>query len=393
MSTACRKHRYRPCSFKGVPCIAVEATSEHGRRGAEAEFPFGERNAYQDMGLALRTFSITARFEGARHLADAAAFIAACESPGPGPLMHPTRGLIPSVACKKVTVRNNVETELGVTNVDAQFVEAPLWREQGPLGNQLLQLGISTIIGIARGHLASFFVPGSFQPFRRREAGDAARAALTATRNAVSSAIDPWSDRASAGLARAVDSVLTPSLIPPDATALDAAMHGVMRAAAATVRGSVKTAVFRDVANALAEVPNIPGRAGQGVAAVHSAGRTMAAAWMAQGILEASLSPASVMRSGAASVSAILSEEEQHALDLGDRRYFLALREFRVNAASRIGAAAESAPERIAVHAGPAHPLAAAYALLGDARRHREIEALNCVSGEGRTGRTITVSV
>ena len=393
MATGCYRPRYRPCSFKGVPCVAIEATSEHGRRGAEGEFPFGERTAYQDLGRAIRTYSISARFDSNRHVAEAAAFIAACESPGPGPLMHPTRGLVISAACKSVRVRDNVEREQGVTYVDATFVEAQLWREQGPIAGQLLQLGISTIIAAARAHLAALFAPGGFEHYRRRAAVEAAQAALAEIRGATAAAFPFGQEGSTSALLANVDTVIRDRSAAEQTALFDAAMHGLMLAAAERTRRDEKIAIFKLAANALSTFEAMPGRAGAGIAAVHGAARTMAAAWIAKGALEQPLLPAQTIRANATSVNRILEDEEQAALALADNRFFLEIRKFRTEAVARLNASARIAPVRTSVPAGPAHPVVAAYALLGDARRHREIEALNCIRADGRTERQITVAL
>src|SRR5262245_39833440 len=89
---------YLPASFNGVPFYCTEASSEHGRRGSEGEFPFGENTAYADLGRRIRTYTLSAVFRGDNHVREATALIAVCEAPGPGVLVHPTRGIV-SAAC------------------------------------------------------------------------------------------------------------------------------------------------------------------------------------------------------------------------------------------------------------------------------------------------------
>lgn len=114
---------YLAASYKGVPFYAIEASSEHGRRDATAEFPWGESTAYADMGIKLRMYSIRAEFRENTHVEDAQALIDACESQGPGTLVHPTRGPI-TVGCRSCKVSDEIQDGAGVTRVDLEFVEA-----------------------------------------------------------------------------------------------------------------------------------------------------------------------------------------------------------------------------------------------------------------------------
>ena len=125
MARACYRpdQVYLTASYKGVSFYVVEASSEHGRREATAEFPWGEQTAYADMGIKLRTYSIRAEFRENTHVEDSQALINACESPGSGTLVHPTRGPL-TVGCRSCRVSDDIETGAGLTTVDLEFVEA-----------------------------------------------------------------------------------------------------------------------------------------------------------------------------------------------------------------------------------------------------------------------------
>src|SRR5690606_16264091 len=75
----------------------------------------------------------------------AAALIAVCETPGPGPLVHPTRGIILS-ACKQLRVRDNPLEEAGVTYFDMDLVEAEIFPNGLSLGSQLLGLLMTPLL-------------------------------------------------------------------------------------------------------------------------------------------------------------------------------------------------------------------------------------------------------
>lgn len=118
------KTAYLPGSFKGASLGQImECESDHGRRGAEGEFPFGEDTSYADLGRRIRLYRVKGQFPRSSHVADAGALIAACESPNPGTLVHPTRGVI-QAACKHLKVIDSPEDAAGVTVYEAHWVEA-----------------------------------------------------------------------------------------------------------------------------------------------------------------------------------------------------------------------------------------------------------------------------
>src|SRR5262245_32405325 len=113
---------YVTASFKGVAFQCTESDAEGGRRGAEGEFPFGENTAYADLGRKIRVYHITAVFREDSHIGDSQALFEVCQSPGPGMLVHPTRGTF-MAACRSVKIKDNSE-EQGETTAELEFVEA-----------------------------------------------------------------------------------------------------------------------------------------------------------------------------------------------------------------------------------------------------------------------------
>ena len=114
---------YVVASFKGVQFYCTDADIQGGRRGAEGEFPFGEETAYADLGRKIRVCNLTAAFREDNHVGDSYALFAACESPGPGILVHPTRGTF-MAACKSVKISDKLEDTAGETIAELEFVEA-----------------------------------------------------------------------------------------------------------------------------------------------------------------------------------------------------------------------------------------------------------------------------
>lgn len=166
MATACYNltNNYLPASFKGVPFEAVDASSEHGRRGAEGEFPWGEETAYSDLGRSIRTYSITGRFRGDDHIERTEELIAAVESVGPGILVHPTRGIL-TVACKSIKVSDEIRTKAGLTTFDMEFVEANDIANGFSFGSLLSGFPISGFLDNVSANFNEFFDVNSVRIF------------------------------------------------------------------------------------------------------------------------------------------------------------------------------------------------------------------------------------
>lgn len=145
MATGCYVPQYKTASFKGISAICVEASYEGGRRGAEGEFPFGESTAYADLGRRIRRFPLKFVFRENSHLADAKRFFRACESPGPGTLVHPAYGSV-RAACKSIKIHDNLETGQGESSADVEFVEATQWISGFGLGASIFGLSVSSLV-------------------------------------------------------------------------------------------------------------------------------------------------------------------------------------------------------------------------------------------------------
>lgn len=132
----CIAPSYLPASYNGVFFECLIAGSEHGRRQTTGEFPFGEQTAYKDMGIKIRHFSISGRFQGPDCVTQTSALIAAVETPGPGTLIHPARGTL-TVGCTALKIKDDIVQAAGETTFDMEFVDA---------GNFTPQLGSLPII-------------------------------------------------------------------------------------------------------------------------------------------------------------------------------------------------------------------------------------------------------
>lgn len=88
----------QPASFRGVPFAVLSAEASFGRRQAVHEYPFRDKPWIEDLGRATRKIAIVgflvedAVYGGGDVIAQREAMIAACETKGPGTLVHPTLG-------------------------------------------------------------------------------------------------------------------------------------------------------------------------------------------------------------------------------------------------------------------------------------------------------------
>ena len=82
----------RPASFRGIAFEAVEVSHSVGRRLAEREIPDRDEPDTDDMGRKARHWELQAFIVGPNAGKEAADLEAACETAGPGVLVHPTKG-------------------------------------------------------------------------------------------------------------------------------------------------------------------------------------------------------------------------------------------------------------------------------------------------------------
>lgn len=113
-----------PASFRGVSFFVPDASTEAGRRVAEALFPGVDRAAYDDLGLAPAVINIEGMMVGDDYVIQARALQVAFERPGPGTLIHPWLGAM-SVILEEPGEISFSSTELRVARFSATFKRAP----------------------------------------------------------------------------------------------------------------------------------------------------------------------------------------------------------------------------------------------------------------------------
>jgi prophage DNA circulation protein len=112
----------RRASFRSIPFMTESYGGEHGRRWADHEYPGRDVPYAEDMGRSQRVWRFTGYLIGDNYPMIRTLLVAACELPGPGPLVHPTIGAV-LVVCRKI--EHNEERDRGrYVSLQFEFAEA-----------------------------------------------------------------------------------------------------------------------------------------------------------------------------------------------------------------------------------------------------------------------------
>lgn len=378
MATGCYVPRYLPASYKGVPFEALEVTSEHGRRGAEGEFPFGETTAYADLGRAIRRYTISGRLAENNHILGAAAIIAAVETPGPGILVHPTRGLV-TVACTRLGVRDNVDEEQGVTYLEFDFVEGNDWTSGFNLGGLLGGIDLANIIAASVEHFTDNYHPQTDRWYQAQDVIRTASAAMQVIATQYTKAVGleqsqkEW--RISTDFATVIND---PYVLRVPEQFATAATNG-LALLDNRLTGTPKVTSFKWLANWAVKTSTLSAEAAQSEEAIYTLLRVLSAAYMTRGVTEAGTTTLDAALSEYDTIMTILTEEAQIAQSgCFDMNYYLSIRDFIVLAQKTLLDRAYNLPALVTYQfPGVVHSLVAAHEVYGDAKRSREIETRN----------------
>lgn len=377
MAEECYVPQYIPASFKGVAFDAMEASSEHGRRGAEGEFPFGENTAYADLGRKIRRYTLKARFPNNEHIASANALIAACESYGPGLLVHPTRGVV-SVACTKLGVNDNVLEERGVTYVDLEFVEANVFGPGIAFGGTVLGLALTPIYEAVNAAFVDQYQIDNVRFYRIREIEATTSDRMETVKkefekyNAANPSLNGWQ-----AIATMQDIVDDPAIVRDPQDAFEAFKRS-MRSIAGVSTGELKYASFKRIANDAAWVSQLPAEAGAAQDAVNVMVRLLAMVNMVQAALETIVTNLSDALDQYDAVVQIIDEELVAARRTCQDDLYIELRKFETGAKTTLLKRAYGLPALVEYNFSKGvSSLMAAYEIYGDAKRFREIESFN----------------
>ena len=368
---------YQAATFKGVSLgVVLECDSQHGRRGAEGEFPFGESTSYADLGRRIRRFRIKAMFPKSTHVADVAAAIAACESPNAGTLVHPVRGNV-MAACKNLHVVDNPEDAAGVTYIEAEFVEANTFLAgiAGLIGG--LGLGLGDLLGAVQDAFAGSYDVGALPVY---DVG----AAVTATADVVSTIRDAFSGAvgfsADSNVTRIQTDLQTVTALPDTLMRPITAWQAISNGIAAVNRYGVTPAAVVDAQRAIINTASqsSAGPAAPVREAVYQATRIIAAAYMAQATISDTTATSQELCARYNAFVAVMGEEILAARNSCDNTLHLALRLFMATTQKAMLARIYSAPLIVQYdfHGG-VFGVVAAHEIYGDGRRFAEIEARN----------------
>lgn len=389
MAEACYTPQYLPASFKGVAFDAMEATSEHGRRGAEGEFPFSDSPAYADLGRKIRKYTIKGRFATNEHLAASEALIAVCEAPGPGMLIHPTRGAI-MVACSTASVTDNVIEEMGVTYVDLEFVEANLFGNGVSVGASLFSIGITAIFEAIGDAFSDQYQVENVRFYKVRDIQQTTSDRMNDIKreferfNAKNPTLNGWNAIVTMG-----DIVDDPTLVRNASDAFEA-FKRANRSLSEIATGQDKYDAFKRIANNAALVSTLPEEVGTTQDAINSMARMLAMVNMVQAALETPIDNLPAALDQYDQVVQIIDEELSAARATCQDSLFIKLRAFDTEAKTALLKRAYDLPALITFNFSKhVHSLVAAYEIYGDAKRFKEIESYNSAKWPFLLGPTI----
>ncbi|MGY2987717.1 DNA circularization N-terminal domain-containing protein [Bradyrhizobium sp. USDA 4508] len=374
---------YVPASFKGVQFYCTEADIEGGRRGAEGEFPFGEDTAYADLGRKIRVYHLTACFREDDHVSDSQALFMACESPGPGILVHPTRGTV-MAACRSAKITDKVEEEAGETYAELEFVEAnPVTGIAGVLFG-IIATGLNATSQAS--FLRDYHPAQASQPWSSDVINTAQRLVDVTYRAAVQtftaeSTTQDWRD------VLKMEEVATDDGLAADGVNVDRALSNGFVTIAENIDDPVaEFGVMRILANQASGSSVLPaGVAADSEEAVLSRHRVLAAIGMAEAAMARIYSYVDEALAAMDAVLAVLDDEAKAAYANCDNGLFLELRKYAIQFNEMMNDLAYRLPPLIRVDfGGGVHPLVAAYAIYNDATRHRELELRNKIDANGR---------
>lgn len=374
----CYTGEYFGASFKGVPFLALEVTSEHGRRGAEGEFPFSEQTAYADLGRKIRRFTLSGRLQENSHIRDAAALIMACEMPGPGLLMHPTRGAL-TVACTRLTVTDNPEESRGVTEVSMEFVEANFMGAGFIFSALAGIISLVSITAAVRDSVSRNYFPDVVRWYQAPQVVFAARDSISQIRTQYDLATATTRTDKTFAILADFDTVIDDAFTVRTADTYTRVLSNGMAYLDSATEGAAKVNAFRKIANWAAKSSPLAAEAAQSQNSVYSATRILAAGYMVRGMLEQQPGTLDAALQSYDTITRILEEEAAIAnTECHDPNLFLALRDFIIEAQTALLSRAYDLPALVEYKfKGGTHSLIAAYEIYGDAKQFGELEARN----------------
>lgn len=377
MAEGCYVPKYFQASFKGVPFRALSNGSEHGRRGAEGEFPFGESTAYADLGRKIRRYSVSGRYDSNDHIAQAAALIAVCESPGPGILIHPTRGPV-MVACVSLSVKDDAFEGQGVTELDMEFVEANIVSSGFDLGSSLFGLSLTALFAATRDSFVDSYDPEEVRYYLRNDVLDTAAQAIGTIRDEFARAISTTSDNADWYTLATFNTIVEDTSNLYDAEKVFDTLQNGSYTVAGKLTGQAKYDAFRRISNWSAKVSDYPYEAGDNQDVIYGATRIIAVGQMVRAVMEIPVTTLGEALDQYDRMVDILDQEIDMARATCDNNVFLELRNYQSKMKKALLDRAYTLPALVEYNfSGSVHSLVAAHEIYNDARKFQSIEKSN----------------
>jgi prophage DNA circulation protein len=384
---------YVTASFKGVPFYCKEAAIEGGRRGAEGEFPFGEETAYADLGRKIRVYHLTAAFREDNHVGDSQALFNVCESPGPGMLVHPTRGAV-MAACRSIKVKDDIEESAGETIAELEFVEANEgFNALSGFGGSIFGIISTALSAVSQTSFLSNYRPAQAPQPWAIEAINTAQRVISVTAAVAEQVLTPdasytlWRDTLNMHVVASDDGLAA------DASKVDKALTDGHRIISTIVQDPVKKfGMYRKLANTATASAHMPaGPAHDSEQAVLTRQRILSAIGMAEAAMGRKYSNIDEGLAAMETVLAVFDDEARIAYDTCDNSLFMEIKKYATQFEAMMYDLSYRAPAKLLVNfSGGVHPLVAAYAVYKDARRHRELEPRNIIDANGRFGAVIS---
>lgn len=369
---------YLPASWRGMSFTCETADSDHGRRGAEGEFPFSENTAWADLGRRIRKYNLRGRFERNNHTLQARAFVALCEMPGPGILVHPTQGVV-QAACLSCKVSDSPLKEAGVTYVDLEFVEASDYIAGLVFSNPLIALGITTFLTAVTGSFTQRYRPATVRWYDARKVVDTMNDAVVQLQDGYLRASANETSQSKWQTVRDFRSITQDSFALNDPDTAATVTRNAFETIDGAVEGADKAEIMRSIINWATQSSDLAGESNEAQNAVYSMIRLIAAAYLARSFTETQ--PATVdegLRQYDMVMSVLDQEAEIANTDCYDTPLFLAIRAFSTAVARVLLTRAYESPTLVVYSfPGTMHSLVAAHEIFGDAKRVRSLENRN----------------
>jgi prophage DNA circulation protein len=373
-----------PASFKGVGFYATDVGIEGGRRGAEGEFPFGENTAYADLGRKIRLYTLVAVFRDDDHVLDARALFEACESPGPGMLVHPTYGPV-MAACRHAKMKDFLEDKGGESEVEMEFVEA------NPVGDGLA----GALFGIISTALAATSQDSFLRDYHpelvaqpwRTDVIDTAQVLVGTTAKVAVQVLPPDAPLADRRDVLKMEEVAADDGLATSGKNVNKALVAGFALIPKHVNDADKTfKLMKQLANVASKTSTFPsGVAVESEEAVLSRQRVLAAIGMAEAAMARKYGYVNQALAAMDQVLVVFEDEAKAAYASCDNPLFLELRKYAGQFEQMMNDLAYRLPGLVLVDfIGGINPLVAAYAIYNDAKRHRDLEQRNIVDANGQ---------